>query len=226
MNQYSILKTMLDYLISSIGLIIFAPFFLIYAFYLIIFKKTSPIIVQSRGIGLLGEKVKIFKLRTMKKEPEVFFEKGKTLRRKASPDQFLPMGRFFRKTGIDEIPQLLNVLAGKMSIIGPRPLMVEDLERMEEFSSEFSKLRNGLTSKPGISGLWQLERSGELSFNELLSLDLKYETKKNTKMEIHLLFKTIIKMLKRDHSDSIDENRSKILNAKIAEGIHGCSLNY
>ncbi len=118
--MHTTIKTTLDYLISLFGIFIFAPFILIYSLYLIIYHNTSPIIVQNRGVGFENGRIKIFKLRTIKKESEIFYEKGKTLRKVTTSDQFLPMGRFLRKAGIDEIPQLLNVLSGKMSLIGPK----------------------------------------------------------------------------------------------------------
>ncbi len=104
--------------------------------------------------------------------------------------------------------------------------MNEDLERMEEFNHEFTQLRNSLISKPGISGLWQLERSAELSFQELIRLDLEYESLKTIGLEIQLLFRTVIKILKRDHSDSIEQNETKIFSSNIIEDIQECSLKY
>jgi lipopolysaccharide/colanic/teichoic acid biosynthesis glycosyltransferase len=108
-------------------------------------------------------------------------------------DSYYPLGKFLRKTGIDESPQLIHVLCGKMSLIGPRPLINEDLEKIMKYNPEYINVRNDLKSKPGISGLWQMEKSKTLSFDELIKFDTEYELNKSIKNEIILIVKTIYK---------------------------------
>lgn len=206
MNVHSISKILLDFVISSVCLIIFAPFFVIYACYVVIFKNINPIIIQTRGVGLNNKKIKVIKIRTMKSKTQVYNESKSSLKKMYLLNPLLPMGAFLRRTGLDELPQLLLVLIGKMSLIGPRPLLIEDLKRLDEFNPNFTDARNKINCKPGISGLWQLERTDELSFDELISLDIAYAKNKGLKMELDLILRTTIKVIRSKHSDNLYTN--------------------
>lgn len=203
MNSFTFTKTILDYLISILCLIVLSPFLISYSIYLILVNGTSPIIVQERSLGLTNGKLKIYKFRTMKEGAEVYYNSIDSLRKISTIYPYLPLGKFLRSTGLDEVPQLLNVLSGKMSIIGPRPLLFEDLERVGTYNEKYLKIRDNLKCKPGISGFWQLERGNKLKFKELVEQDKEYENNKCLKNEISLLFKTLLKLAKRDHSETI-----------------------
>jgi lipopolysaccharide/colanic/teichoic acid biosynthesis glycosyltransferase len=176
--------------------------------------------IQSRGVGLDNVQIRILKIRTIKSNSAVIYEEEKSLRRNTIKNQFLPLGKFLRKTGIDEIPQLINVLSGKMSLIGPRPLLFEDLKRMKSYNLEYDQIRNNLTSKPGISGLWQLERNNELSFEELIRLDVSYETNKSFLLDIKLIIRTFIKIISLSHSDAISNTEEYIPNYNPCKSNH------
>jgi lipopolysaccharide/colanic/teichoic acid biosynthesis glycosyltransferase len=190
--------------ISIFGIIILSPLVVLYSFYLLIFKKINPILIQDRGISFSNGRIKLFKLRTMVNDPALFYEESESLKKMSTSYPYLPLGKFLRKTGLDEVPQLLHVLSGKMSLIGPRPLLISDLARMNKSNSHYLQSRDNLNSKPGISGLWQLFRNSDMSFSELISLDIKYETQKSVFLELKLLVKTLLKIIKSDHSDTIN----------------------
>ena len=103
-----------------------------------------------------------------------------------------PIGRFLRKTSLDELPQLINVLKGEMSLVGPRPLPLRDFELM----SESHKRR--LATVPGITGFWQVSGRSDLSFDEMLRLDVQYIENWSLSLDIKLLIKTIKVVLRHD----------------------------
>ena len=157
----SFLKRLIDILISICIFILSSPVLCIATILLTIVNKGKPFFLQSRPGK--GEKIfKIIKLKTMTDE-------------KGSDGQFLPdsqrltvVGGIIRKTSIDEIPQLINVIKGDMSLIGPRPLLIEYLP----YYTEVEKLRH--TVRPGISGWAQVNGRNHLSWNERLELDVYY----------------------------------------------------
>jgi lipopolysaccharide/colanic/teichoic acid biosynthesis glycosyltransferase len=203
MILFSIFKKITDFTVALIGIILFSPFILIYSIWIILFYKTNPIIKQSRGISLSNGIITIFKLRTMKPDSKVFYKDELSLSKTTTEDRILPGGRFLRKTGFDETPQFLNVLCGKMSLIGPRPLVFDDLLRMQKINKDYLGLRSKLKSKPGISGLWQLKRSKELNFEELITFDSEYETERNINFEMKLILMTMKRLVTKKHTDGI-----------------------
>jgi lipopolysaccharide/colanic/teichoic acid biosynthesis glycosyltransferase len=94
------------------------------------------------------------------------------------------IGKFIRKTSIDELPQLINVLRGEMSLVGPRPPLVREVAEY----TDYDKLR--LTVKPGCTGLWQVSGRNELSFKEMVELDLKYIQNRSVLFDLRIIFKT------------------------------------
>jgi lipopolysaccharide/colanic/teichoic acid biosynthesis glycosyltransferase len=104
-----------------------------------------------------------------------------------------PIGRFLRKTSLDELPQLLNVLKGDMSLVGPRPPIPYEVSEYQKWHQ-----RRILDVKPGITGLWQVSGRNRTSFDEMVRLDIKYAENWSLKLDLYIIFKTILVMLKAD----------------------------
>lgn len=198
-----ILKTITDYILSFAGLILLLPFIVVYALFIILFCGENPFYLQKRTLGDKTKPLTIFKLRTIKRSGEVKQLTDNSFHKNLSNDFYLPIGKFLRTSGLDETPQLVLVLMGKMSLIGPRPLMQSDIELINKQYPMLISRRNELKSKPGISGMWQLYRKPELSFDELIEYDFYYEENKNLLLDIKLMIKTITKIITHSHADTL-----------------------
>ena len=187
-----IAKRALDILVSAACLILFSPTLIVAA---IAIKLTSPgpIFFMQERIGLNKRRFKIFKFRTMVPNAEKLMAKlevhneasGPVFKIKNDP-RITPIGKFLRKSSIDELPQLLNVLYGDMSLVGPRPLPVRDYEG---FNEDWQRRR--FSVKPGITCLWQVNGRSGISFNQWMLLDLQYMDEWSLWLDFKILAKTV-----------------------------------
>jgi O-antigen biosynthesis protein WbqP len=115
------LKTLIDYTLSIIAIVVLIPLFIFHALIILIFSGERPFYTQERALGKNDSKLMIYKLRTIKNISEIKHKNNDTLQKNISAKSYLPLGKLLRKTGLDETSQLLNILMGKMSLIGPRP---------------------------------------------------------------------------------------------------------
>lgn len=190
-KAYFVTKRLLDILFSFIFLIALIPFFLIVAIVVVI-TSGFPIFYVSERIGKNGKPFKMFKFRTMIKGADKQMEQVKTLNETNGPTfkaqndpRMTKVGKFLRKTSIDELPQLLNILIGNMSFVGPRPPLKGEVEQY----SEFDKLR--LTAKPGLTCIWQCSGRNNIEFAEWMKLDVEYLQKRSIWFDFVLVLKTI-----------------------------------
>lgn len=179
--------------------------------------RAFPLFVQTRSLSLEGKRFRIFKIRTIRKAAKrvSFYGKGSKVGTNIfSKQRFEPFVPPFccwlRRTGLDELPQLVNIVKGEMSFIGPRPLMIEDLEAMKRESLNLYVARVSLRSKPGLSGLWQLFGNRKEGVENLLYFDLLYENSCSFGLDVVLLAKTISILLFAGHSDSIVRSNSRL----------------
>lgn len=183
-----------------------SPVLAVFSIIMAIETKKSPIFIQQRGITLTTGRVKIFKLRTMR-NGDSLVQNEKQINDifiKSSLAKFIPpLGSFLRRTGIDEIPQLINVIKGEMSLIGPRPLTLTDLVMMKKMTPEFYGQRENLKSKPGISGLWQVIGERDKGTENLLHHDLLYEKKQGLMLDLRLMVETSYLMMSGKNPDAI-----------------------
>ncbi|MGF9741824.1 sugar transferase [Priestia megaterium] len=182
-RSYLILRSMMDFILALIGLIITCPILL---FFLIAIRLESPgsaFFFQER-VGINGKKFFIIKLRSMGINAE---KNGAQWASKDDP-RVTKVGAFIRKTRIDEIPQLINILKGDMSLIGPRP---ERPIFTEEFSREISGFKNRLIVKPGLTGWAQVNGGYDITPEEKLHLDLYYIKNLSFFMDIRIIIKTV-----------------------------------
>jgi exopolysaccharide biosynthesis polyprenyl glycosylphosphotransferase len=197
-NTQRSLKRLLDVTGSLLGLILLSPLLLSVA---LAVKLTSPgpVLFRQKRIGA-DEKVFIcYMFRSMYEDAEARQEEleamneadGAVFKIKNDP-RITPVGRFIRRWSIDELPQLINVLKGEMSLVGPRPLPVRDFERMSEMHKE------RLAAIPGMSGYWQISGRSNLSFDDMVRLDLFYIENWSLSFDVKIIVKTLGAVLKRE----------------------------
>jgi exopolysaccharide biosynthesis polyprenyl glycosylphosphotransferase len=184
-------KRGIDLIFSVIGLIILFPLFFI-VFFLIKIDSPGPIIFKQTRVGKNGSTFKMYKFRSMCFDAEEKLEllkernemSGKQFKIKNDP-RVTNVGKFLRKTSVDELPQLVNVLKGEMSLVGPRPALLEEVNEY----SEYEKQR--LLVLPGCSGLWQISGRNNLTFDQMIHLDLIYINNINFCNDLKIILKTI-----------------------------------
>ena len=149
-------------------------------------------------LGLSKRRFRIFKFRTMVSDAEQRIGQLEHLNEVCGPvfkikndPRITPIGKFLRKTSIDELPQLLNVLKGDMSLVGPRPLPVRDYEG---FTQDWTRRR--LSVRPGITCLWQIKGRNSIPFEKWMQLDLQYIDKWSVWLDLEILIRTIPAVLK------------------------------
>ena len=176
------IKRVLEFIIALIGLILASPILLIVAI-LVRIKLGSPIIFRQQRVGLNGEIFEMVKFRTMK---DVYDAKGNLL---PDEERLTAFGNFLRKSSLDELPELWNVLKGNMSLVGPRPLLVEYLPL---YSEEQMKRHN---VRPGITGYAQVNGRNNISWTKKFELDVYYVENFSLWLDIKILFQTVAKVL-------------------------------
>lgn len=182
-RAYDYVKRFLDIIFSLMGLIIALPIMIIFSILIVLETPGSPIYSQER-VGKNGKYFKIYKLRSMYKNAEA---NGAQWAEKDDP-RVTKVGRFMRKTRIDELPQLFNILKGDMSIVGPRP---ERPMFTYQFNEEIPGFINRLRVKPGLTGWAQVNGGYELTPAEKLEYDLYYIENRSLWLDLKIILKTI-----------------------------------
>lgn len=203
---YRIVKRLIDFILATLVIVLTFPLQILIAIILLLLLRENPFFVQLRGCTLEQRRFNIIKFRTIKTS------QAKKIEHKNWEDIFLInpnsvlVGGFagwLRLTGLDELPQIYNVFLGEMSLVGPRPLMMGDLEIMKsKFPIEY-KIRNGLRAKPGITGLWQLIGNRNKGVDDLIALDLFYEENQSALFDMRIIVMTIPFVLFAKNSDAI-----------------------
>ncbi len=203
--------------LAFIMLILTMPLMILFSLILLIELKTWPIFVQDRGLTIDKYRLKILKLRTIKSKVNAISHttENDIFLKPALRGNITVFAQWLRKTGLDELPQLINVLLGQMNLIGPRPLMIEDLETIKRVSPDLYRTRGNFKSKPGISGIWQLFGNRSDGILGMVALESLYERSKTFFLDIKLILYTVSVVIQAKNSDSVfyveryDENRVK-----------------
>ncbi len=202
------MKRFSDIILSGIFIAVSLPVQLLIFIILYVDLKEFPIFIQSRGLTLEKSRFRMIKFKTIKTLPTSISEHNAFLKPRLSK-YISGFCKFLRVTGLDEIPQLYNVFSGKMSLVGPRPLMLADLKLIKkDFPAEYAE-RNSLKSKPGLTGLWQLFGNREEGITNLIELDKLYEINKSFFLDVKLLRFTFAAIIFRKNSDAIFFNEEK-----------------
>lgn len=194
---YKFLKRLIDILGSSLGLLILSPLFLMVAIAIKKEDKKGTVIFSQVRVGKNGKEFKMYKFRSMCVDAEIKLKEllkyneveGAMFKMKDDP-RVTKIGRFIRKTSIDELPQLLNVLKGDMSLVGPRP----PLKREVKEYSTYDKQR--LLIKPGCTGIWQISGRNNVGFKKMVEMDILYIKRLSILNDIKIMFKTLWIMIK------------------------------
>ncbi len=185
------IKHSFDIIASVVGLVVLMPIFVVIGM-LILLTSSRPVFFRQTRCGLNGRRFVMYKFRTMvngaeekKKQLEVLNElNGPAFKMKNDP-RITRFGNFLRRTSLDELPQLFNVLCGEMSIVGPRPPIPEEVDKYEVWQ------RRRLSMKPGLTCLWQVNGRNNVDFGKWMKLDLEYIDNWSLGLDFKILLKTV-----------------------------------
>jgi len=203
MKKYYYIKSIIDFILALIGLIVISPLLLIIAILIKIDSKGPVFFLQER-LGKDGKIFKIYKFRTM---IDGAINMGSGLRTDEGDPRITKVGNILRKTSLDELPQLINVLKGEMSLIGPRPPVPYHPRKYEEYSNEQKKR---FTVKPGITGYAQVVLRNSGTWDERIVYDVEYVEKMSLKFDIYIFLKTIYSVIKKENIYLSKEAKSEI----------------
>lgn len=197
---YPIIKRFFDIVLSTIGLLLLWPFFIIIGV-LIKIESKGPIFYKHQRIGKNGKAIYLYKFRSMYKDskerleellkdPEIKKEWEENYKLKNDP-RITKIGNFLRKTSLDELPQLFNIIKGDMSIIGPRPVIDGEIEKYGFKKNKF------LSATPGLTGLWACNGRSCTTYDDRMKLELYYVDNISLKLDLKIILKTIVVVLNK-----------------------------
>ena len=199
---YIKIKRVIDVILASIALILLSPLFAIIAIAIKIDSKGSVFFAHKR-IGKNGKIIKLYKFRSMTTKYKTFDEFYETLTDKQKEEwnqnykleddpRITKIGKFLRKTSLDELPQLINIINGDLSIIGPRPVIADELEKYGTNKDKF------LSVTPGLTGYWAANGRSNTTYEQRMEMELYYIDNLSFKMDVKVFFKTILSVLKKE----------------------------
>ena len=198
-KPYIYVKRGIDVILSTIALVVLSPLFLILAI-LIKLDSKGPVFFLHTRIGKNGKNIKIYKFRTMVTNAEELIKEFTPEQMKEYKENYkltndpriTKIGKFLRKTSLDELPQLINIIKGDLSIIGPRPVVKDELEKYEENIAKF------LSVTPGLTGNWAANGRNNTTYEERMKLELEYVDNISLKTDIKIFFQTIFAVIKKE----------------------------
>ncbi|WBW98656.1 sugar transferase [Oceanirhabdus sp. W0125-5] len=189
---YFSIKRVIDIIGALAGLIVLSPVFLIIGISIKVGSKGKVIFGHTR-LGMNGKPIKVYKFRSM-------YENAKEMMENFTPEQkeefeknfklendprITKIGKFLRESSLDELPQLINILKGDMTIVGPRPIVEREIEKYGVYGDKF------LSAKPGLTGLWQVSGRSDTTYEERVLLDMEYIDKRTVLGDIVIILKTV-----------------------------------
>lgn len=201
--KYNFSKRIIDILGSTLGLIFLSPVLLLVTLAIKINSKGPVFADTPMRVGKQGQLFKMYKFRSMianahqllRKDPklqELYEEYKKGNYKLYNDPRITSVGKFIRKYSLDELPQLLNVLRGEMSLVGPRAYYPDELENQQmKYPTSRKYVKIILSGKPGITGIWQVSGRSEINFDKRVQMDAAYVQKRSIHYDIWLLLKTI-----------------------------------
>ncbi|MEQ8198599.1 MAG: sugar transferase [Clostridiaceae bacterium] len=198
-GAYESVKRVLDIMISLFGLVLLSPLFLI----LIVVTKLDskgPVFFAHKRIGYKGKTIGVYKFRSMVHNADEVFKSFTSEQKEEFQKNFkldddpriTKIGEFLRKTSLDELPQLLNTLKGDMSIVGPRPIIQQEVEKYGEYAEKL------VSVVPGLTGYWQANGRSDTTYDERVQMDMYYIDNRSFWLDIKILFKTFISVVKKE----------------------------
>lgn len=201
---YKVVKRLIDILGGLVGCVLLVPITVaVYIARKVLKEDDGPMFYEHLRYGKDGKKFRIYKFRSMcidadkklkeyleqNEEAKIEFEENHKLK---DDPRITRLGRFIRKTSIDELPQFVNVLKGDMSLIGPRPIVDGEIEKYGENKDKF------LSVRPGLTGYWAANGRSDITYEERMKMELYYVDNISFKLDIQIFFKTIISVIKKE----------------------------
>ena len=201
---YKVVKRLIDILGGLVGCVLLVPITMaVYIARKVLKEDDGPMFYEHLRYGKDGKKFRIYKFRSMcidadkrlkeyleqNEEAKIEFEENHKLK---DDPRITRLGRFIRKTSIDELPQFINVLKGDMSLIGPRPIVDGEIEKYGENKGKF------LSVRPGLTGYWAANGRSDITYEERMKMELYYVDNISFKLDIQIFFKTIISVIKKE----------------------------
>ncbi len=193
---YLVLKRLMDIVGASLGLLLASPIMLIVAILIKFEDPKGPIFFSQVRNGAYPKTFKMYKFRSMYIDAEERLEELMHLNEQSGPafkikddPRITKIGKFIRKTSLDELPQLFNILKGEMSLVGPRPAIPREIEQYTPYQMQ------RLLVKPGLTCIWQVSGRNNIGFDEWVELDIEYIKTRNLWLDIKLILMTIPAML-------------------------------
>lgn len=197
--SYKVIKRAIDLIGAVIGLVLSSPLFLIISLLYLSGSQKGPVFFKQKRIGQNGVPFYIYKFRSMVANAENVLKANNELYHKYLANSYklepeedpriTKIGRFLRKTSLDELPQLINVIKGEMSLVGPRPVVSEELREYGDDKELF------LSAKPGLTGNWQVCGRSEIEYPERCNIELYYVRHKSIAFDMKIIFKTVMTVL-------------------------------
>ncbi|SHK11196.1 Sugar transferase involved in LPS biosynthesis (colanic, teichoic acid) [Hathewaya proteolytica DSM 3090] len=195
--MYYFVKRLVDIVGSIVGILLLSPVFFILA---IIVKLDSkgPVFFAHKRLGYRGKIIKVYKFRTMVQDAEDLIEKlpedqkeefKKNFKLEDDP-RITKIGGFLRKTSLDELPQLLNILKGDLTIVGPRPIVEKEIELYGKYGHKL------LSVKPGLTGYWQVNGRSDTTYEQRVQLDMEYIDRRNLLLDFTIILKTFVEVFR------------------------------
>lgn len=201
LRNFYITKRCIDIMGALVGIVLTLPVLILLTIIMKIQDPTGPVIFRQWRIGENGKKFAIYKFRSMVRNAEKVLKSNEELYKKYIENNYklephedpriTKIGYFLRKTSLDELPQLINVLIGNMSLVGPRPVVEVELKEYKY------KLDDFLSVKPGVTGYWQVCGRSDVGYPERVDLELYYVYNKSIRLDIKILLKTVLIVLRR-----------------------------
>ena len=198
-SPYRYIKRFMDVILATIALVVLSPIFLIIAIAIKIESK-GPVFFKHTRIGKNGKIIKLYKFRSMVINAEELIKSFTPEQMKEYKENYkltndpriTKIGKFLRKTSLDELPQLLNIIKGDLSIIGPRPVVTDELEKYGANTEKF------LSVTPGLTGYWAANGRSCTTYEQRMQMELYYIDNLSLKMDVKVFFKTIEAVIKRE----------------------------
>ena len=196
---YIKIKRVIDIILASIALILLSPLFAIIAIAIKLDSK-GPVFFAHKRIGKNGKIIKLYKFRSMVINAEELIKSFTPEQMKEYKENYkltndpriTKVGKFLRKTSLDELPQLINIINGDLSIIGPRPVIADELEKYGTNKDKF------LSVTPGLTGYWAANGRSNTTYEQRMQMELFYIDNMSLKMDIKVFFKTILSVVKKE----------------------------
>ena len=195
------LGRLLDVIVAVLALCVLSPVMAIVAL-MVVLERRGPIVFRHTRVGLGGRRFPVLKFRSMRidadqvlaahlsSDPAAAAEWARDHKLRDDP-RITPLGRFLRKSSLDELPQLFNVLAGHMSIVGPRPIVEAEVRRYGRFFQAYCSVR------PGITGVWQVSGRNNVTYRRRVAMDALYARRKSVLLDLRLMMATVPAVLMR-----------------------------